>query len=176
MKRRKHRTGLWLGLGLALIAGALFLSEACAKKGKDVSDKAHLSIGVMPSVDYLPIAIAEQQGFFSMPIEIVRFASPMERDAALQTGAVDASVTDYMGAMLLHSKGLEVSLPIACQGSFRLVFGRDKDLDQVRARLGGSFSTDGAVARAARMVEQMGKRTEYAGLNAGTSTGPDEEF
>ena len=52
----------------------------------------------------------------------------------------------------------------------------DKDLDQVQARLGGSFSTDGAVARASRMVEQMGKRTEYAGLNAGTSTGPDEEF
>ena len=52
----------------------------------------------------------------------------------------------------------------------------DKDLDQVQARLGGSFSTDGAVARAARMVEQMGKRTEYAGLNAGTSTDPDEEF
>ena len=56
----------------------------------------------------------------------------------------------------------------------------DKDLDQVRARLGGSFSTDGAVARASRMVEQMGKRTEYAGLNAvrGTSpdAGPNEEF
>ena len=52
----------------------------------------------------------------------------------------------------------------------------DKDLDQVRARLGSSFSTDGAVARAARMVEQMGKRTEYAGLNAGMSTDPDEEF
>ena len=56
----------------------------------------------------------------------------------------------------------------------------DKDLDQVQARLGGSFSTDGAVARASRMVEQMGRRTEYAGLNAARSTslssGPDEEF
>ena len=56
----------------------------------------------------------------------------------------------------------------------------DKDLDQVQARLGGSFSTDGAVARASRMVEQMGKRTEYAGLNAAMGTspdaGPDEEF
>ena len=56
----------------------------------------------------------------------------------------------------------------------------DKDLDQVQARLGGSFSNDGAVARASRMVEQMGKRTEYAGLNAARSTslttGPDEEF
>ena len=56
----------------------------------------------------------------------------------------------------------------------------DKDLDQVQARLGGSFSTDGAVNRASRMVEQMGKRTEYAGLNAARGTspdaGPDEEF
>ena len=56
----------------------------------------------------------------------------------------------------------------------------DKDLDQVQARLDGSFSTDGAVARASRMVEQMGKRTEYAGLNAARGTspdaGPDKEF
>ena len=56
----------------------------------------------------------------------------------------------------------------------------DKDLDQVQARLGGSFSTDGAVARASRMVEQMGKRTEYAGLNAAKgaslNAGLDEEF
>lgn len=40
----------------------------------------------------------------------------------------------------------------------------DKDLEQVRMRLGGSFSADGAVARAARMVEQMGKRSEYTSL------------
>ena len=56
----------------------------------------------------------------------------------------------------------------------------DKDLDQVQARLGGSVSTDGAVARASRMVEQMGKRTEYAGLKAARGTsldaGPDKEF
>ncbi|RAX21577.1 MULTISPECIES: tryptophan synthase subunit beta [unclassified Actinomyces] len=40
----------------------------------------------------------------------------------------------------------------------------DKDLEQVRMRLGGSFSEDSAVARAAAMVEQMGKRTEYLSL------------
>ena len=37
----------------------------------------------------------------------------------------------------------------------------DKDLDQVRMRLGGSFSSDGAVARAAAVVEEMGGRTRY---------------
>ncbi|MDU0347325.1 tryptophan synthase subunit beta [Actinomyces sp. MRS3W] len=40
----------------------------------------------------------------------------------------------------------------------------DKDLEQVRMRLGGTFSEDSAVARAAAMVEQMGKRTEYLSL------------
>ena len=40
----------------------------------------------------------------------------------------------------------------------------DKDLEQIRMRLGGSFTCDGAVARAAAMVEEMGKRTEYVGL------------
>ena len=133
--KRSLRTGLFLALGMALITGAMFLSGACSQKGKsNPTDSTHLCIGVMPSIDYLPIAVAEQQGFFTHPIEIVRFASPMERDAALQTGSVDASVTDYMGAMLLHSKGLKVSLPIACQGGFRLVFGRNKELDAISDR------------------------------------------
>ena len=115
----------------------------------------------MPSIDYLPIAVAEQQGFFSRPIDIVRFASPMERDAALQTGSVDASVTDYMGAMLLHSKGLKVSLPIACQGGFRMVFGQGKELSSIadlrNKHIGLSSNTliDYATERA--LVDASGK-------------------
>ncbi len=101
------------------------------------SDSSVLIIGVMPSVDYLPIAIAEQKGFFVKPIRLVRFSSPMERDAALQTGAVDASVTDYMGAMLLQSKGTKVQLPIACQGAFRLVLGKKPQLNTLADLRGG---------------------------------------
>lgn len=46
----------------------------------------------------------------------------------------------------------------------------DKDLDQVRALRGGSFSRDSAVGRAAVMVEQMGKRTEYLSLRPLTTS------
>ena len=89
----------------------------------------------------------------------------MERDAALQTGSVDASVTDYMGAMLLHSKGLKVSLPIACQGGFRLVFGRNKELDAISdlrgKHIGLSSNTliDYATERA--LVDAKGKPLPY---------------
>ena len=164
--KRSLRTGIFLALGMALITGAMFLSGACSQKGKsNPTDSTHLCIGVMPSIDYLPIAVAEQQGFFTHPIEIVRFASPMERDAALQTGSVDASVTDYMGAMLLHSKGLKVSLPIACQGGFRLVFGRNKELDAISdlrgKHIGLSSNTliDYATERA--LVDAKGKPLPY---------------
>ena len=84
---------------------------------------------------------------------------------------------------LAHALAMARQVPDGAEPPILLVClsGRgDKDLDQVQARLGGSFSTDGAVARASRMVEQMGKRTEYAGLNAARGTspdaGPDEEF
>ena len=131
--KRLLRTGLSFCLVLSILAGLMTLASSCSSHSKSTTteDSTHLSIGVMPSIDYLPIAVAEQQGFFSRPIDIVRFASPMERDAALQTGSVDASVTDYMGAMLLHSKGLKVSLPIACQGGFRMVFGQGKELSSI---------------------------------------------
>ncbi|WP_196717386.1 tryptophan synthase subunit beta [Actinomyces trachealis] len=51
----------------------------------------------------------------------------------------------------------------------------DKDLDQVRLRLGGSFSADGAVGRASRMLEEMGTRTEYLGLTQHVSGDAGEE-
>ena len=116
--KRRHRKPFLLGLCLAFFGGLFIFSEACKKGSQGGSaDSTTLKIGIMPSVDYLPIAVAQEQGFFKRPIKLVRFSSPMERDAALQTAEVDASVTDYMGAMLLHAKGLPISLSVACQGS-----------------------------------------------------------
>lgn len=130
--KRKRRTSTIACLCILSLGLVGFVIHSCKKKSQTtLSDSTALVIGVMPSVDYLPIAVAEQKGFFSQPIKLVHFASPMERDAALQTGAVDASVTDYMGAMLLHSKGTDVLLPIACQGMFRLVLGRSTPLAKI---------------------------------------------
>lgn len=164
--KRRHRKPFFLGCCLALLGGFLLFSGACTKKTQSTaSDSTALKIGVMPSVDYLPIAVAQQQGFFKRPIELVRFASPLERDAALQTAEVDASVTDYMGAMLLHAKGLPVSLSTACQGSFRLVFGRDKDLTDVASlagkHVGLSSNTLIEYATERALVDPSGKPLDY---------------
>ena len=138
MKLRHRLTGaIYLCAAALVLMTASITSCSGGKRRGAESDSSVLIIGVMPSVDYLPIAIAEQKGFFAKPIRLVRFSSPMERDAALQTGAVDASVTDYMGAMLLQSKGTKVQLPIACQGAFRLVLGKKPQLNTLADLRGG---------------------------------------
>ena len=164
--KRRHRKPFLLGLCLAFFGGLLIFSEACNKGSQGESaDSTTLKIGIMPSVDYLPIAVAQEQGFFKRPIKLVRFSSPMERDAALQTAEVDASVTDYMGAMLLHAKGLPVSLSVACQGSFRLVFGRDDkltDIPHLRGKhIGLSSNTLIEYATERALVDATGKPLSY---------------
>lgn len=164
--KRRHRKPFLLGLCLAFFGGLLIFSEACNKGSQGGSaDSTTLKIGIMPSVDYLPIAVAQEQGFFKRPIKLVRFSSPMERDAALQTAEVDASVTDYMGAMLLHAKGLPISLSVACQGSFRLVFGRDDkltDISHLRGKhIGLSSNTLIEYATERALVDATGKPLTY---------------
>ena len=164
--KRRHRKPFLLGLCLAIFGGLLIFSEACNKGSQGGSaDSTTLKIGIMPSVDYLPIAVAQEQGFFKRPIKLVRFSSPMERDAALQTAEVDASVTDYMGAMLLHAKGLPISLSVACQGSFRLVFGRDDkltDISHLRGKhIGLSSNTLIEYATERALVDATGKPFSY---------------
>ena len=164
--KRRHRKPFLLGLCLAFFGGLFIFSEACKKGSQGGSaDSTTLKIGVMPSVDYLPIAVAQEQGFFKRPIKLVRFSSPMERDAALQTAEVDASVTDYMGAMLLHAKGLPISLSVACQGSFRLVFGRDDKLTNIPhlrgMHIGLSSNTLIEYATERALVDATGKPFSY---------------
>ena len=164
--KRRHRKPFLLGLCLAFFGGLFIFSEACKKGSQGGSaDSITLKIGIMPSVDYLPIAVAQEQGFFKRPIKLVRFSSPMERDAALQTAEVDASVTDYMGAMLLHAKGLSISLSVACQGSFRLVFGRDDkltDIPHLRGKhIGLSSNTLIEYATERALVDATGKPFSY---------------
>ena len=92
VQQLKHRKALLgtLALGLALAAGIL---SSCLTGGRKTGKQPALTLGIMPSVDYLPIAIASEHGFFTDSVELVRFSSPMERDAALQTGSVDGSQT-----------------------------------------------------------------------------------
>ncbi len=115
----------------------LVLFSGCGGQSDERSDSV-LVIGVMPSMDYLPLAVAVERGYLSKgncDLVIQRFFSANERDAALQAGKIDGCVIDYTGAILLRAGGMDVRLTSACDGVFYLVAGRDSgiaSLEQAR--------------------------------------------
>lgn len=83
-----------------------------------------LKIGVMPSTDYLPLALAEREKVFDqlgIRVKLMVFYSANERDAAFQSKRIDGSIIDYTGAMLQKSGGVDLKITSRCDGLFYLV-------------------------------------------------------
>lgn len=102
----------------------IFLSSCSSGKKQENSDTPTLTIGVMSSMDYLPLAIAQREGYFDkhqVNVKIQKFLSANERDMAFQSGTVDGGVTDYTSAALLSAGGFDMKLTSKCQAPFYIV-------------------------------------------------------
>jgi NitT/TauT family transport system substrate-binding protein len=107
-------------IGSALLL--IFLSACAAKEKAGV-----LTLGVMPSMDYLPLAVAIREGYtedLGLQLEIKRFYAATERDAAFQSGNVDGTVIDYTGALLQKAGGIDLKLVSGCSAPFYLIAGK----------------------------------------------------
>lgn len=72
-----------------------------------------ITIGVMPDTDSLPFIIAAEKGFFAeegVKVNIQQFKSAMDRDAAMQSGNLDGSVSDVLAAAFARSGGFDVRI------------------------------------------------------------------
>lgn len=108
---------------LSILSISLLLS-ACSGKKQENNDIPSLSVGVMSSMDYLPLAVAKREGYFAkhgVEVKIQKFMSANERDMAFQSGTVDGGVTDYTSAALLASGGFDMKLTSKCQAPFYIV-------------------------------------------------------
>lgn len=92
-------------------------------KNKD-NDSQILRVGVMSSMDYLPLAVAEKEGFFEkvgLNIKIQKFYSANERDAAFQSENIDGTVIDFTGAILQKSGGIDLKVTSQCDAPFYIL-------------------------------------------------------
>lgn len=106
----------------AVFAACFCLIIALPQTAHAASTK--LVLGVMPSMDYLPLAVALREGYckeLGLELTLQKFYSANERDAALQAGAVDGAVIDYTGAVLQISGGINLKLTSACDAPFYLL-------------------------------------------------------
>lgn len=104
---------------LGLILAALASSPAAAAPAA-----AELKVGVLPDADSLPLLVADAEGRFAregVNVKLVPFKTAIERDAALQAGAVDGVVSDLLAAALATQGGFEVRVTSLTDGRYGIV-------------------------------------------------------
>ncbi|MFA7066846.1 MAG: MetQ/NlpA family ABC transporter substrate-binding protein [Dysgonamonadaceae bacterium] len=113
----------------------LILLTACTTKSNNTKNsKNQLNIGVMSSMDYLPLAVAQENGFFKkegVNITIHKFYSANERDAAFQSENLDGTILDYTGAAIQLAGGVKLKITSQCDGTFVLIAGKDSGVKSV---------------------------------------------
>lgn len=83
-----------------------------------------LTIGVMPSMDNMPLIIAHEQGFdqkHGVDLQIEAFKSGKDRDAAFQAGTVDGINADLIAIATYLQGGMDVKITSATQGQFDFI-------------------------------------------------------
>lgn len=85
-----------------------------------------LRIGIMPAVDSVPLIVADAEGYFAeegLEVELEVFRSQLNREAALQAGSIDATVSDLVNAIRSWENGADYRVLTATDGHFSLVVG-----------------------------------------------------
>lgn len=108
----------------------VFLSSCGSKE----INKEILNLGVMSSMDYLPLAVAQREGYteeLGLKLNLRKFYSANERDAAFQSGNVDGVVIDFTGAVLQKAGGIKLKLTSKCDAPFYIVSSQQSRIDSI---------------------------------------------
>ncbi len=79
-----------------------------------------IRLGFMPAEDELPLWVAEQEGLFAregVRVELINFASAIERDTALQAGQVDGVNGDLVAVILNARAGVRAAVTAISLGT-----------------------------------------------------------
>ena len=135
-----------------LLPALLLLVVSCDRGSRDDETASpgslSLKIGAMPSMDILPFLVAEKAGVYDslgLNLEVVKFYSAIDRDAAFQSHNVEGTVIDYTGAMMQQAAGIPLRLVMKLDGYFLMMarpgFGGGSSELLRGARIGVSSNT-----------------------------------
>jgi len=83
-----------------------------------------IRFGIMPSLDAIPMLVAEERGYFEahgVSVELQPFYSAADRDAAFIAGELDGIIGDLVALGLYREGGLDVQATGATTGEFILL-------------------------------------------------------
>lgn len=105
-------------------AAALFIAFSASLAVSD--EAAPVRIGLMADFTGLPFLVAEQEGLFAaegVKADFKIFRSAVERDAALQAGALDGCNADVVALLANRNAGYDLRVVASARNRFSLIAG-----------------------------------------------------
>lgn len=119
-------------IALAMTTAITVSMVACGNKKEDVqTEKTKLTVGVMGSIDAVPLVIAQQNGYFEeegVDLDLQIFKAAKDRDAALQAGKLDGVLCDEVAISIYQNSDIDMKITGTTTGSWTLVAGKDSKI------------------------------------------------
>lgn len=119
---------------LVLLSLTMIIVSCNLNNKKQSSNNDQLTIGVMASMDYLPLAVAQDRGYFTdnnLDVTIQKFYSANDRDAALQSYNLDGTIIDYTGGAIQVAGGLPLKFTSQCDGTFEMIVSKESNINNI---------------------------------------------
>lgn len=121
-------------VSLALAVAAIGTMTACSKPKEDANasnEKTKITMGVMGSIDAIPLVIAQENGYFEeegLELDLQIFKAAKDRDAALQAGELDGVLADEVAVSIYQNSDIDMRITGITNGSWTLVAGKDSGI------------------------------------------------
>lgn len=110
-----------------LFCSLMLFAAGCGSK-KASGDDLTLRVGVMPAVDSAPIILADKKGYFGelgLKVEVQIYTNAMDRQGAIQSGALDGAMTDVIALINNVENGFDIKVTTSTDGVFPFLVKED---------------------------------------------------
>lgn len=109
--------------------------DKAEKARLDSIDRAAFKVGVMPTLDCLPVYVAKDEGIFDtlgVDVHLKGFSAQMDCDTALERGRVEGAITDLLRAKRLEKKGTSLRYAISTDTYWQLITNRKSRISNIK--------------------------------------------
>ena len=101
----------------------------------DSIDRASLKVGVMPTLDCLPVYLAYEDSIFlkqGVTVHLYRYNAQMDCDTAIARKRVEGTVTDLVRAARLQKQGTQLFYPVSTNLYWQLITNRKARISELK--------------------------------------------
>lgn len=121
----------WL-VGVLVLCLAALVLVGC--QGEKKAENRALTIGLMPDIGMFPLLVAENEGYFTdeeLNVELIVFKSAKDRDAALQGGQLNGTMSDLLAVYFLNNSDVKVKATTVTESRFLIMGAQNAGINTI---------------------------------------------